>query len=154
MENPTIAPTLAQPVIPTAAPVIIFTDTPIPQPPTAIPTQIPPTFIPDPSCMTGYVPFREMGANGETKTYIRCPVGQIQYSIQVDDILNSIILSCPNQPDKNISFSKNEARSAGQLLNSWDSEVFRSEQGCKVLLTITNNYAEMGYTVWQEVIAP
>lgn len=105
----------------------------------------------DPSCMT-ITPFREMGKNGETKTYIRCPVGQVQYSIQVDDILNSIVLSCANQPDRNITFSKNEARSKNELLNTFDSESFRSEAGCKVKITIINNFAEMGYTVWQEVI--
>jgi hypothetical protein len=121
--------------------------------PVFTPTAIPPTFAPDPSCMT-VTPFRELGSNGETKTYIRCPVGQVQYSIQVDDILDSIILSCPNQPNQNITFSKNEARSKNELLNTFDSEVFRSEAGCKVKITITNNFAEMGYTVWQEVIAP
>jgi hypothetical protein len=116
-------------------------------------TETLPAFIPDPSCMT-VTPFREMGKNGETKTYTRCPVGQVQYSIQVDDILNSIILSCPGQPDRNITFSKNEARSKNELLNTFDSETFQSEPGCKVKITIINNFAEMGYTIWQEVIAP
>jgi hypothetical protein len=135
------------PVIPTATQIIAIMPTEI------VPTEILPTYIPDPNCMT-ITMFREMGKDNETKTYVRCPVGQIQYSIQIDDVLNSMILSCPGQPDKNISFSKNQARSDGQLLITVDSEVFRSEQGCKVYLTITNSIAEMGYTVWQEVIAP
>ena len=118
-----------------------------------IPTEILSTYTPDPSCMTTNM-FREMGKSNETKTYVRCPVGQVQYSIQIDDVLKSIILSCPGQPDKNISFSKNQARSDGELLITVDSEEFRSEAGCKVYLTITNSIAEMGYTVWQEVIAP
>jgi hypothetical protein len=166
-------PTLVPLFRPTSTPVVVIvpvTLTPVAEvilaqntpviPPTVQATQpqptietILPTFTPDPSCMT-ISPFREMGELSETKTYIRCPVGQVEYSIQVDDTLNSIILSCPNQPDKNISFAKNEARSANELLITWDSESFRSEQGCKVKITITNNYAEMGYTVWQEVIAP
>lgn len=109
---------------------------------------------PDTNCMTTAFSIREPANQSETKTYIRCPVGQVQYSLQVDDTLNSIVLSCPNQPDENIHFSKNEALSANQQLITWDSESFRSEEGCKVKITITNNYDQIGYTIRQEIIAP
>jgi hypothetical protein len=95
---------------------------------------------------------REPADQNERKTYIRCPVGNIQYLIQVDDMLESITLDCPETSLQTIAFSKNAGRSAGQLLPTFDSEKFTSQSGCKVYITIVNGLDQIGYTIWQEVI--
>ena len=107
----------------------------------------------DPICDTrSYV--REPVATNTTKTYIRCPVGEVEYSIQVDDFLDSIILECPGNEPQEIKYTKNESRSEGQLLTTFDSDRFTSYAGCKVKITITSNVENIGYTIWQEIISP
>jgi hypothetical protein len=128
---------------------------------TQLPTEAPtptktiePTPTLDPSCDNRMEPVREPAAQGDQRTYTRCPVGQVQYSIQVDDFLNSIVLDCPSKAQQTITFEKNEQRSKDQLLQTFDSEKFTSQPGCRVKITITNGVGEMGYTIWQEVVGP
>ncbi len=126
--------------------------------PIILPTSIEasePSLMPtsDPICDTrSYV--REPAATNTTKTYIRCPVGEVEYSIQVDDFLDSIILECPGNEPQEIKYTKNESRSEGQLLLTFDSDRFTSYAGCKVKITITSSVENIGYTIRQEIISP
>jgi len=119
------------------------------------PSPEPPKQTPNPNCQdfpVGYE-FRESAALTETRVYTRCPIGEVEYSIQVDDTLNSIVLKCAGSEPQGISFRKNEERSRNQLLTTFDSDKFHSGPNCKVEISITNGQHKIGYTLWQEVIA-
>jgi len=109
-----------------------------------------PTF--DPTCDTRFF-VRESAGEGTGKTYIRCPVGEVEYSIQTDDLLTEIALECPDSGRQSISFAKNEQLSEGEELPTFDSARFTSYPGCKVYITIVNTIADqMGYTIREEVV--
>lgn len=114
-----------------------------------------PTIVEDqssiPSCDQNPI-VAENAVEGTEKTYVRCPVGEVEYVIQPDDILVSIVLDCPGVQPVTIPFTKNDALSEGQLLPIYNSGRFTSAQGCKVLITIVNTVADqMGYRLRQEL---
>lgn len=123
-------------------------------PPTLIPTAfVNPTV--DPKCDFSMGEFREFMPINSTKTYTRCPVGEVEYSIQIDDAIEAFKLQCPGEESRDIKYWIDKEKSQGQDLNTYTSENFRSYQGCKVLITvITNNGDKIGYTVWGEVVGP
>jgi|GEM_PF-5227981 len=94
----------------------------------------------------------ERAPEGTKKTYVRCPVGDVEYVIQPDDFLTSIVLDCPDTGQQSISFKKNEQLSQGELLAVYDSARFTSRQGCRVYITIVNTVSDlMGYRLRQEL---
>ena len=110
------------------------------------------TSQPDIQCDTRLF-VRESAAQGTEKTYIRCPVGEIVYSIQTDDLLTAISLRCPGSTPKPIGFHKNEQLSANEQLATFDSDRFISLTGCQVYITIANSLADQtGYWIRQEVV--
>jgi len=115
-------------------------------------TQAIPAPTPDPICNEDFY-VRESAAEGTRRTYVRCPVGEVEYSIQVDDLLESMVFECPGKAQQQISFLKNQQLSAGEQLPTFDSMRFTSASGCKVQITIVNTIAnKIGYTIRQEVI--
>lgn len=96
---------------------------------------------------------QEIANPGQEFTYTRCPIGEIKYSIQVDDLLTQIVLECPSLERRQIGFSKNKELSDGEMLPTYDSEQFSSFPGCKVEITVVNTIADQsGYTIRQEII--
>lgn len=95
---------------------------------------------------------REVADSNETRIYTRCPVGEIQYSLQTDDFLESVVLQCPRKDDQIIEFKLNEERSKDQLLPTYDTAKFSSYPNCRVSITINNAGGLIGYTIWREIV--
>ncbi|MBX3005866.1 MAG: hypothetical protein KF821_08605 [Anaerolineales bacterium] len=104
------------------------------------------------SCESRVV-IREQVANNTTMSFTRCPVGEIKYLIQADDLLNSVLLDCPGTSNQTIPFYRNDQRSEGQLLPVFETVNFRSFEGCKVHFSITSSVGNIGYTIWQELVS-
>lgn len=113
-----------------------------------------PTSTSDPDCdKDNYI--RDTLPEGTLKTYIRCPIGEVEYLIQADDNLYNLTLHCPNAVERSISFSKDKQLSEGQALPTFRSEKFITSSDCQVYIVIENTIADqMGYTITQEEIAP
>ena len=110
------------------------------------------TSLADRECDTRYV-VADSAAEGTKKTYVRCPIGEVEYIIQPDDILVAIELECSDTARQPITFNKDAARSEGERLAVFTSAVFSSRRDCRVYITIANTVSDlMGYRVLQEVI--
>lgn len=147
--------------LPTATNTPFPTLTNTPEPPTPIPTNTPALTLPPTNTSVSVLSVhdcdqrkevREEARLNETRSYVRCPVGEIQYSLQTDDSLESVVLQCPGKADQLIEFKLNEARSNGELLPTYDTIKFISYLNCQVSIRVNNGSGPMGYTIWREIV--
>ena len=149
----TPAPSITDTPLPVATNTLLPTSTDTPKLPTPAPTNTNVLVLSTPAddCEQRKE-VREVADSNETRIYIRCPVGEIQYSLQTDDFLESVVLQCPGKDDQIIEFKLNKERSEDQLLPTYDTAKFSSYPNCRVSITINNASGLIGYTIWREIV--